>query len=50
MSLPQLGGKVTAPLFAGEGVVYVHAIENEIVYKLNAETGASLWNVPISSE
>lgn len=50
MSLPQLGGKVTAPLFAGEGVVYVHAIENEIIYKLNAETGASLWNVPISSE
>jgi len=45
-----LGGKVTAPLVADEGVVYVHTIENEIIYKLNAETGVSLWNVPISNE
>jgi len=45
-----LGGKVTAPLVAGEGVVYIHTIEDEVIYKLNAETGVSLWNVPISNE
>jgi outer membrane protein assembly factor BamB len=50
MVLPPLGGKVTAPLVASGGIVYVHTIEDEIIYKLNAETGVSLWNVPISNE
>jgi outer membrane protein assembly factor BamB len=50
MALPPLAGKVTAPLVAGEGIVYVHTIEDEVIYKLNAETGVSFWNVPISNE
>ena len=50
MALPPLGGKVIAPLFVSDGVVYVHTNEDEIIYKLSAETGVSLWDVPISSE
>lgn len=50
MTLPPLGGKVTAPLVVSEGIIYIHTIEDEIIYKLNAETGVSLWNVPISKE
>lgn len=50
MTLPSLGGKVIAPLFVSDGVVYIHTNEDEIIYKLSAETGVSLWNVPISSE
>ncbi len=41
---------VNAPLWASDGVVYVHAQENEILYALNVETGAELWQVSLSSE
>ncbi len=50
MTLPLLQGKVTAPIIADEGIVYVHTIDDEVIYKINAETGVSLWNVPISYE
>lgn len=50
MILPPLAGNVTAPLIASDGIVYVHTIEDEVIYKLNAETGVSFWNVPINSE
>ncbi len=42
--------KVDAPLWASNGVVYVHAQENETLYALNAQTGAELWNLSLSSE
>lgn len=42
--------KVNAPLWASDGVVYVHAQESEILYALNVETGAELWQVSLSSE
>lgn len=42
--------KVDASLWASDGVVYVHAQESEILYALNAETGAELWDLSLSSE
>jgi outer membrane protein assembly factor BamB len=48
--LPPLAGKVRAPLVADDGIVYIHTIEDEIIYKLNAETGVSFWNLPISKD
>ncbi|UCG54026.1 MAG: PQQ-binding-like beta-propeller repeat protein [Dehalococcoidia bacterium] len=49
MELPILSGMVTAPLSVIDGMVYIHTIEDEIVYKLDAGTGISVWNVPISN-
>lgn len=42
--------KVNAPLWASNGVVYVHAQEQETLYALNAQTGAELWDLSLSSE
>jgi len=42
--------KVNAPLWASNGVVYVHAQGTEILYALNAETGGKLWDLSLSSE
>ena len=42
--------KIDAPLWASNGVVYVHTQEHETLYALNAQTGAELWNVSLSSE
>jgi len=50
MELPILSGKVTASLSVVEAAVYVHTIEDEMVYKLDAETGVTLLEVPISDE
>ena len=41
---------VDAPLWASDGVVYVHAQEHETLYALNAQTGTELWNLSLSSE
>ena len=42
--------KVDAPLWASDEVVYVHAQEHETLYALNAQTGAKLWDLSLSSE
>ena len=42
--------KTYAPLFASEGVVYVHTQEPETLYALNAQTGVTLWSLPLSSK
>ena len=42
--------KVDAPLSASDGVVYVHTQEQGTLYALNAQTGAVLWNLSLSSE
>jgi outer membrane protein assembly factor BamB len=42
--------KVDAPLWASDGVVYVHAQESETIYALSTVTGAELWNLSLSSE
>jgi outer membrane protein assembly factor BamB len=42
--LKDLARKVTSPLGAGDGVVYVHTQEKEALYALNTETGAELWS------
>ncbi len=46
--LPVLEGGITAPLTASDGVVYVHAFKDEVIYAINAETGVIIWNTPIS--
>jgi outer membrane protein assembly factor BamB len=48
--LADVNEEVDAPLWASNGVVYVHAQENEVLYALNAETGAELWDLSLSSE
>ncbi len=42
--------KTKAPLFASEGVVYVHTQEPDTLYALNVETGVTLWSLPLSSK
>ena len=42
--------KVDAPLWASNGVVYVHTQVQETLYALNAQTGAELWDLSLSSE
>ncbi|GAI73532.1 unnamed protein product, partial [marine sediment metagenome] len=42
--------KIDAPLWASNGVVYIHTQEHETLYALNAQTGAELWNLSLSSE
>jgi len=46
----ELKGKIYAPLFASERVVYVHTQEPDTLYALNAQTGATLWSLPLSSK
>ena len=43
--------QINAPLAAGDGVIYVHTqTENhETVYALNAETGQTLWSLPLDN-
>ncbi|MBA7521386.1 Outer membrane protein assembly factor BamB [subsurface metagenome] len=48
--LADLEEKIDAPLCASNGVVYVHAQEDEILHALNAQTGAELWQVSLTSE
>jgi len=42
--------KIDAPLCVSNGVVYVHTQEHETLYALDAQTGAELWNLSLSSE
>ena len=42
--------KVDAPLWASNGVIYVHTQEHETLYALNAQTGVELWQVSLTSE
>jgi len=48
--LPDLGGRVSAPFTTSDGVVYVHTYKEEIIYALNAENGAIIWNSTISNQ
>ncbi|UCE98395.1 MAG: PQQ-binding-like beta-propeller repeat protein [Dehalococcoidia bacterium] len=50
MELPILNGKVTASLSLFEAAIYIHTIEDEIVYKLDAETGVTIWEESINNE
>ncbi|TET26889.1 MAG: dehydrogenase [Dehalococcoidia bacterium] len=47
--LANLDEKVYAPLAASDGVVYVHTQENTL-YALSAQTGVTLWSLPLSSK
>jgi outer membrane protein assembly factor BamB len=42
--------KVDAPLWASNGVIYVHTQEHETLYALDAQTGVELWQVSLTSE
>ena len=44
--------KIYAPLFASEGIVYIHtqASKHDTLYALNAETGVTLWSLSLTSE
>ncbi len=46
----ELEEEIRAPLFVSEGVVYVHTQEPETLYALNAQTGVTLWSLPLSSK
>ncbi len=48
--LKDLREKLDAPLWASNGVIYVHTQEQDTLYALDAQTGAKLWNVSLSSE
>ncbi len=49
LKMPALEGKVNAPLTSSDGVVYIHTIQDEIIYAINAETGVTLWSDDITS-
>ena len=48
--LKDLATKISAPLCASNEVVYVHTQQPDTLYALNAQTGAELWHVSLSSE
>jgi len=48
--LADLEEKVYAPLGTGDGVVYVHTQKQDTLYALNAQTGVTLWSLPLSSK
>jgi len=48
--LKDLEAKVYSPLCASNGVVYIHAQEDEALYALNVQTGAEVWQVSLVSE
>lgn len=41
--------KVQAPLFAGEGTVYIHTFRDNL-YAINVQTGEKLWKKSLTSE
>lgn len=47
--LANVEAKVYAPLCASDGVIYIHT-EAQILHALNAQTGARLWSLPLSSK
>lgn len=42
--------EVYAPIYASDGVVYVHTAQNETLYALNAQTGLKLWSLLLGSK
>ena len=46
--LRNLEKKICAPLYANDGIVYIHTQEDETVYALKAETGQTLWSLPLT--
>lgn len=40
----------SAPLYASEGVVYIHTLHNEALYALNAQTSVKLWSLLLGSK
>ena len=48
-TLANLEGEVYAPLSASEGTVFLHTSEGEL-HALNAQSGAKLWSLPLSSK
>jgi len=48
--LAQVGEKIHAPLHENEGDIYIHAQEPATLYVLRAETGVTLWSLPLSNK
>ncbi len=48
--LTDLKEKVFASLSASEGVVYVHTQKDDTLYALEAQTGGTLWSLPLSGK
>ena len=48
--LADLEEKLYASLGASDGVVYAHTQKHETLYALNAQTGVTLWSLPLSSK
>ncbi|HEX74433.1 MAG TPA: PQQ-binding-like beta-propeller repeat protein [Dehalococcoidia bacterium] len=46
--LINLGQKIYAPLYASDGVVYIHTSEGSL-HALNAQSGSKLWSLSLSS-
>jgi outer membrane protein assembly factor BamB len=42
--------RIIAPLFAADGIIYIHTYEDEAIYALNTETGTIIWDTPLDSE
>jgi len=49
-TLRDLEEKVSAPLCAGDGVVYVHTQKHDTLHAVNAETGVTLWTLPLGKK
>ena len=48
--LADIEKEVYGPLSAGGGIVYIHTQTHVALYALNVETGAMLWNLPLTSK
>ncbi len=44
--LAEFTEKVTAPLSAGNGIIYVHT-DNDVLYAVDAQNGTKLWNLSL---
>jgi len=50
LDVPWEKEEIRAPLAASEGSVFVHTQKDETLYALNAENGARLWKITLSSK
>ena len=48
--LVDLEATTYAPLYANDGIVYIHTQKKENLYALNAQAGKMLWSLQLSSE
>ncbi len=48
--LSNVKGKIQAPLLVSNGVIYVRAQKENILYAVNAHTGTVLWDLSLSSK